>query len=105
MKGDTMKTFEAGKFVLTSRVNDLISADKVFSKFVLESIRRHLKGDWGEMDPGGIKANERALEDGSRLFSAYTTGPAKIWIITESDRSATTVSFPDEYMAARSDNL
>lgn len=92
-----MKTFDAGKFVLTRAVNDRVDDDKAFSKFVLESIRRHLRGDWGEMDPEDIEANEKALQDGSRLFSAYTTGPEKIWIITESDRSATTVLFPSEY--------
>ncbi len=59
---------------------------------------RHMAGDWGELDAEDRAANDRALGDGSRLLSAYmlTTG-ARIWIITEADRSATTVLTPEDY--------
>jgi len=66
-------------------------------------LSRHLAGDWGELSENDRMLNEFALEDGSRLLSAYRTGKGeKIWIITEAtddhgQRVATTVLLPDEY--------
>lgn len=59
---------------------------------------RHGRGDWGELSSGDWQANELALEEGARLLSAYTL-PTKVrvWIITEADRSATTILLPHEY--------
>lgn len=59
---------------------------------------RHLGGDWGEVDAEDRATNDRAARIGARVISAYTlpTG-TRIWIITEADRSATTVLLPDEY--------
>lgn len=67
--------------------------------------RRHLHLDWGDMDEEALTANDKALSTGERLFSSYKIpdnlkGDAPndtIWIITEADRSATTILFPDEY--------
>ena len=62
------------------------------------ALARHLAGDWGDLDPEDGRANERALVDGSRLFSVYRdSGGTKFWIITEGDRSATTILLPSEY--------
>jgi len=62
------------------------------------SLRRHLAGDWGELCDEDRVLNEMALLDGERLFSVYTkAGLPPLWIITERDRSATTLLFPDEY--------
>ena len=59
---------------------------------------RHLQGDWGELDDEDKSANEHALEHGGRLVSAYTTvSGTRFWIITEADRSATTILLPSEY--------
>lgn len=58
---------------------------------------RHHAGDWGDMPPEDCEANDRSLENGSRLMSAYTVAGEKIWIITEADRSVTTVLLPGEY--------
>lgn len=60
-------------------------------------LRRHASGDWGELDAGDVLANEEALEDGERLLSAYRIDYRRIWIITEADRSATTILLPEEY--------
>ena len=61
-------------------------------------ISRHVAGDWGTVDAEDKRANDRALRDGTRLFSAYLLrNGTKIWIITEADRSATTVLLPEEY--------
>ena len=55
-------------------------------------------GDWGDLDNEDKQENELSLKEGYRLLSAYKKeGLPKIWIITEADRSATTVLFPEEY--------
>ena len=64
---------------------------------VLPLIGRHVKGDWGDLDDEDKQANQRALIDGGRLFSAYVKDGQKIYVITEADRSATTVLFAEEY--------
>ena len=62
------------------------------------AMRRHLSGDWGEMSPVDIEANEFALQHQNRLFSSYKfKGKGKLWIITEADRRATTMMLPSEY--------
>ena len=62
------------------------------------ALRRHIRGDWGELDAHDVKANESALMDGGRLLSAYVSSSGtKFWIITEADRSSTTVLLPEEY--------
>ena len=61
-------------------------------------ISRHMAGDWGELDDEDKQANNEALEQGLRILSAYRTrNGTKFWIITEADRSATTILLPDEY--------
>jgi hypothetical protein len=64
----------------------------------LALLSRHVSGDWGDLDEHDRHENELGLREGFRLLSAYTlrTG-AKIWIITEADRSVTTFLLPDEY--------
>ena len=90
--------FKSGQLVMTRGINDLVAQDREFAKFVTSSLQRHLSGDWGELPEEDKKCNEAALLDGDRLFSAYKTDPfQKIWIITEHDRSVTTILFPDEY--------
>lgn len=63
-----------------------------------EFLARHVSGDWGNLDEEDKAENELSLEKGFRLLSAYqlSTG-VKIWVITERDRSATTILLPDEY--------
>ena len=92
------KKFQLGKLVLTSGVNDRIADDLYFSKYVLRCIGRHSVGDWGDMCADDRRENEYSIDNDLRLFSAYDDGKQpKIWIITEADRSSTTVLFPDEY--------
>jgi hypothetical protein len=64
----------------------------------LDYIARHACGDWGELDAEDLKENQFSLENGFRLLSAYhLKDGTKFWIITEADRSATTVLLPSEY--------
>ena len=61
-------------------------------------IARHVTGDWGDLPPEDVAENQRSLMVGSRLFSAYTLADGtRMWIITEHDRSATTMLLPAEY--------
>jgi len=90
--------FPMGHLVTTAGVNDRAASDEAFARFVRKSLRRHEQGDWGDLSAEDVKENETSLIQGFRLLSAYErTGLPKIWIITEADRSATTVLFPDEY--------
>jgi hypothetical protein len=63
-----------------------------------EFLTRHASGDWGDLDQEDLRENERSIKDGCRLLSAYilSTG-ARIWIITEADRSSTCILLPEEY--------
>lgn len=64
----------------------------------LDLLLKHQTGDWGELCEEDKAENEFSLKNGFRLLSAYRTkADVKIWIITEADRSATTLLLPDEY--------
>ena len=90
--------FNPGQLVMTRGVNDLVADNEEFAKHVHLSLRRHLVGDWGDVGDEDRVANDLALKEGDRLLSAYQKeGLPKLWIITEWDRSCTTVLFPDEY--------
>jgi hypothetical protein len=61
-------------------------------------VRRHITGDWGDLDADDKRANATALKEDLRILSAYhLSNGTKIYIITEADRSATTILLPDEY--------
>jgi hypothetical protein len=64
---------------------------------LLTIIQRHAHGDWGELCDGDRAANEAALLDESRLPSADALHDVKVWVITEANRSATTVMLPEAY--------
>lgn len=91
--------FKAGQTVWTQGINAKIAEDALFAKFVLDCLKRHLNGDWGDLPKEDKEENELSLKENCRLLSAYIIPGTedKIWIITEADRSVTTVLFPDEY--------
>jgi hypothetical protein len=61
-------------------------------------VARHVCGDWGDLADEDKQANDVALQKGLRIFSAYGTDPvSKLWVITEADRSQTTILRPSEY--------
>jgi len=96
-------SFAYGLLFMTSGVSRAIEQNYRFGEFVHNSIKRHLNCDFGEIDPEDKGYNEQAIIHGSRIFSVYVSNlnkendPNKIWIITEADRSSTTVLFPNEY--------
>lgn len=87
------KRLQAGLVVATLGVRESIpTAD------LNQTLRRHLRGDWGEVSAADKVSNDEALESGLRIISAYTSqNRVKFWIITERNRSATTLLLPSEY--------
>ena len=92
------RPFKPGKIMATRAVDAFISTASIQTE-IHACMRRHLKGDWGELCAIDVRLNDAATNDGSRILSSYRVGPAgtRIWIITEADRSTTTVLFPSEY--------
>ena len=60
-------------------------------------LARHATGDWGDLCAFDRRQNEIALREGSRVFSSYNTPAGRVWIISEADRSVTTILLPEEY--------
>lgn len=88
-------SFALGRVVATPGALDALQhANQTATEF----LRRHAAGDWGEVDQEDQQANERALRLGLRVLSAYRTRlGTMLWVITEADRSVTTVLLPEEY--------
>jgi hypothetical protein len=85
--------FALGQTVITSNAASVLPDHEV-----VEALRRHVRGDWGTLDAEDWAANERALVEGGRLLSAYNSKCGiRFWIITEADRSVTTVLLPEDY--------
>ena len=90
--------FPMGQIVLTREVYRWAVTRGDFNHFVTSSLKRHARGDWGNLSQEDREQNKLALRESNRLLSAYEHwGLPKIWIITEADRSVTTVLFPEEY--------
>ena len=85
--------FPLGQIVATPHALTAIHPDEILS-----ALSRHIRGDWGTLDVEDMQSNERALRSGGRLFSSYHSSQnVKFWIITECDRSVTTVLLPEDY--------
>jgi len=85
--------FRFGRIVATPNALQSITEDDI-----LAGIRRHQAGDWGDLEEGDRESNDRALIQGGRILSAYAAANGlKFWIITEADRSVTTVLLPEDY--------
>ena len=84
------------------RLGHIVSTPNALSQLsredILHGIHRYQAGDWGDVDADDRTANERALVEGTRLLSVYCSAAGvKFWIITEADRSVTTVLLPEDY--------
>lgn len=90
---DEHSLFPLGRVVVTNGIMDTIPPEDV-----LLGVQRHSQGDWGELCGHDWQENELSLKEGFRLLSSYRTGDGtKFWVITEHDRSYTTVLLPAEY--------
>ncbi|MDX1966539.1 MAG: hypothetical protein SFV23_05155 [Planctomycetaceae bacterium] len=81
-----------GQVVITSNASLRLSTEEV-----LAALRRHAVGDWGDLCPEDAISNDQSLYEGGRLLSAYGDGDYRFWIITEADRSVTTILLPEDY--------
>lgn len=84
------------------RLGQIVATPNALSKLsqedVLRGIQRHQSGDWGDVDAHDRAANEQALIECARLLSVYHSAAGlKFWLITEADRSTTTVLMPEDY--------
>jgi len=87
--------FELGKLVATPGALDAFART---GEMPLPFLARHSNRDWGELDEEDKIENDCSVEHGFRIFSAYRLADGtRIWIITEADRSATTILLPEEY--------
>ena len=85
--------FGLGRIVATPNALSMLSNEEI-----LRAIQRHQAGDWGDVDEHDRQENELSLKEGFRLFSVYHSAQrVKFWIITESDRSSTTLLLPEDY--------
>lgn len=90
------RIFPLGQVVATPGAIEAMSEDGTDSWELLD---RHVAGDWGDLGEDDKQENELSVREGFRIFSAYIlpkTG-VKLWVITEADRSATTILLPSEY--------
>lgn len=86
--------FSMGQIVATHAVTDHFSVHGVSP---LDYLRRHAHGDWGDIPPEDAAANQASIEGSTRILSSYKVASETVWIITEADRSSTTLLFPSEY--------
>jgi hypothetical protein len=84
--------FPLGEVAITANAGLRLKTEEV-----LTALKRHTSCDWGDLCPEDALANDDAMTTGGRLFSAYGHGACRFWVITEADRSVTTVLLPDDY--------
>jgi hypothetical protein len=94
--GEFMKRalFALGQIVATPGALRLLAYSRIDPWKLID---RHVTGDWGDLDDADKQENEFSVKKGFRILSAYGKGDRKLWIITEADRSVTTILRPDEY--------
>jgi hypothetical protein len=89
-----MAPLPLGKVVATSGA---LKAITEVGEDPFDYLTRHASGDWGDLCAFDHRQNEVALRTGERIFSSYDTPAGKVWVITEADRSVTTILLPEEY--------
>jgi len=90
--------FEIGTLVFTRTINDTIADNKKFAEEITSALRSYINAEWGVLSLSDKKANDSAVKTGEdRILAAYHTSKGKVYIITEWDRSYTTILFAYEY--------
>jgi hypothetical protein len=89
-----MTAFHLGQIVVTPAALTMLNEHNVDAIALLS---KHSQGDWGICCKDDWESNNQALITGDRLFSVYGVGQTKVYVITESDRSATTLLLPSDY--------
>jgi hypothetical protein len=94
LDSDTKPLFQIGVVVATPGALDLLDRAGINATVYLT---RHQTGDFGTLSPPDLHENHVAITYGSRILSAYDVGGERLWVITEADRSSTTLLLPSEY--------
>ena len=91
--------FELGRLVTTNGVHNFMEENIDNELYLIDCFTRYIKCDWGSMCDEDKEMNDLAVANGNdRIFASYEKeGMPKLWIITEWDRSYTTILFPSEY--------
>ena len=93
LQPESAPKFPPGRVVITDH-----AAKEISPEDIALALRRHVQGDWGDLEAHNRRENERALLQRCRLLSAYSSRTGlRFWIITEPDRSATTILLPEDY--------
>ena len=90
--------FSAGQCVASQSIAYMLKEGDITQPEIFAMLDRHTSGDWGDVCAEDAQANDEALRDGDRLLSEYMSEKgSRVWVITEWDRSLTTVLLPEEY--------
>ena len=89
--------FKTGKILITRNIMNGIESNTEFKKEILKSFNCYMIGKWGEISEEDKKANDKAAKSDDRILAVYNTSKGKVYIITEWDRSVTTILFASEY--------
>lgn len=92
-----MVTFKLGNIVMTRSIAIDVEESAKFAREVTKALRRYASGDWGDTCAEDAQMNNDAVKNGDRILAAYNTSKGTIWILTEWDRSATTILYPEDY--------
>ena len=95
----SIKHFDLGRLVATRNVVERMENQSAFREFVYKSLFRYRSNDWGDLNKEDRASNDYAIDHNERILAVYKDNnlDVTIWIITEWDRSVTTILFPIEY--------
>lgn len=91
------QSFELGQIVMTKSISVKVSQNTKFQLQIINALMKYTEKDWGIVSENDKQANDWGLENEDRILAAYETCEGEIWIITEWDRSVTTILFPSDY--------
>lgn len=89
-----MVRFEPGEIIITEGANFSLA---IRNRHPVQLLARHVEGDWGKLDEHDVMENEQSADQGGRIFSRYVVDDQPFYVITEANRSVTTILLPDEY--------
>ncbi len=93
-----MINYSLGKVIMTSSINSKMVENEKFASEIANCFKRYIVCDWGEMCNDDKEMNDNALRTGTaRVLASYNTSEGRVYIITEQNRSCTTILFADEY--------
>ena len=93
-----MLKFELGETVMTCGINEAMKNDENFEAEIIKAFDRYINCDWGDLGESDKKTNDEAIKNNDdRILAKYKTSEGNIYIITEWDRSYTTIMFCNEY--------